>query len=175
MDDQIEAVNPGPKPSLEEIEKSLKEHPCDPQWLCGPLPPDEVHARAQQTFSYREKQWNELEALRVERQTMRQRFAAYLLATGAMTDATRSEAAFGLAIAMKQGRQSSRQCFATLESCYGTLSQKWSPPGQQSQQPTPPSQEELLAKMKELKACLNADATGCAKSQRCQQPDSLPF
>jgi hypothetical protein len=38
----------------------------------------------------------------LRRQTQRQRFVAYLLATGAMTDTARSEAALGLAIAMKQ-------------------------------------------------------------------------
>jgi hypothetical protein len=168
IDDEIERLKPSPIPSLEEAEKKLRQSLCD-LGNCSMKTDEEVRRDAQSHLAYREEERRNLEALQAERQTMRQRFAAYLLATGVMTDRTRGEAALGLAIAMKQGRQSSQQCMVTVTNCIETARAKWPPP----QTPHTPAEDEATGR--ELMTCMDADAAGCAKSRRCHKPDNLPF
>jgi hypothetical protein len=89
----------------------------------------------------------------------RRRFAAYLVASGALTDTDRPGAAAGLVVATTQGKTASRQCRATAEGCMKS--------------PAPPL-ESVEASIERVAGCVEQDS-GCTKYQRCHKLDDIPF
>ncbi len=89
------------------------------------------------------------------------RFSAYLMATGVLTDPQRSSANIGAAMAIARGRTEARQCSAAIVACSDKVLGK---------EGTPPPRDN---KSSQLLACM--EATPCARTTRCLQPDNLPF
>jgi len=156
LDEEMAAYQPGEKPSLEKIEKDLKQNNLDSS-------PEKLHQWAQELLAIREKSWEHLQAYQEERQNKRQRFGAYLVATGVLTDPKR-DAVLGLTVAMNQGHQDSKQCSATIVRCMDTLP---------SQHPNEGSSDWQKRLEPYLATCSNIDP--CPRIQRCHKPDSLPF
>lgn len=89
------------------------------------------------------------------------RFSAYLMATGVLTNPQRSNANLGAAMAIAHGRTEARQCSAAIVACSDKILGK---------EGTPLPRDDRSS---QLVACM--DATPCARTSRCLQPDSLPF
>jgi hypothetical protein len=161
LDHEIEQLKPGEKPSVENAERELKKTRQDQINSGDFIPhssPEELRQRAQEAQAAKERTWENLQAMQVESQNERKRFAAYLLATGVLTDPERTGASLGITVAMSQGRQDSKQCLATMSRCIDTND----------------TEKTLSEQQKNLETCVNTDPS-CAKIWRCHKPDSLPF
>jgi len=91
---------------------------------------------------------------RAKMQQNDQRFTAYLLSTGALTDAQRTDASLGVVMAMNRGKADLAQCMQEGNSCHLDLAD-------------PKSGAQYNACVERLPAC--------ARVRRCHESDHLPF
>jgi hypothetical protein len=153
LDADIEALQSPQRRSLEEIETGIRN--SNPLL---PLSQDQIRSGAQAIQDSQEHTLKNLEAQKTKYQNERARFAAYIVATGALTDPHRAEAAQGLAVSKARGEQDSRQCWATLSHCLA--SPQW-------------LGDDKAGAERYLATC--AAAEPCVRQRRCSQPDQLPF
>ncbi len=170
--DTRQAVGQAEKPSLEGIENELKQNNERVPLSQFRHSPEELHQWAQAILADREKQWEIWQELaktaslmaetQAELENERRRFAAYLLATGALTDTKRRRTTvLGLSIAMNEGREDSGQCYAALSRCDKTSL-------------TPPQLDGVGSDLRTCRDSTLADPP-CDKVRRCHMPDKLPF
>ncbi len=157
------------KPSLEGIENELRQNNERIPFPQLRESPEILRQKAQVLLDIREKIWEadqeqvKLSAsLLAERENERRRFAAYLMATGALTDPKRQRTTvLGLSIAMNEGREDSEQCYAALSLCDETSL-------------TPPQLDGVGS---DLRTCRDSTLANppCDKVKRCHMSDKLPF
>lgn len=157
------------KPSLEGIENELRQNNERAPFSQLRDSPGILHQKALVLLDTREKSWEadqELAKLSTaalaDLENRRRRFAAYLLATGALTDPKRQPTtALGLSIAMNKGREDSEQCYAALSRCDETSL-------------TPPQLDGVGSDLRTCRDSTIADPP-CDKVRQCVMSDKLPF
>jgi hypothetical protein len=106
----------------------------------------------------------------------RQRFQAYLLSTGAITDSQRTESIFGLTAAIERGRSDIQRCIGAMTACQNAAqcSALHVPNPSDPLNLRGPTTAEMKCIGDRMSMCRDKEPS-CARSRRCSGPDHLPF